>query len=262
MRDLTRNNLQRKLAIIVNGSIRMAPTIQAEVGRDLIISGKFTKEEIKFLMDSLGSGLVQPLKKPGKATTTKTDLERFQAMQNFQTAYQKFPASMSLEREGSRGLKNASELKPFSWRVAILPFIGHQELFEQYRFDEPWDSEANSKLLPQMPVDYRSPTAPDDQPAGNANYQGIADGTGAIGQDKGVRIQDIRDGTANTLLLIETKTSVPWTKPQDLDELPDFDDDATLQYAMADGSTRTMKPIDRDKLKAMITINGGETIQP
>lgn len=438
LRELTRNHLKRQLAIIVNGKIRMAPTILSEVGRDLVITGKFTKEEIKFLMDSLNSGLVQPLSKPTEPIQMKTDLQRLQgvwrivggpsqrlfafdgsaffvstdqsiraaghmtvtstdeqplevrlqsflhsgpigeeklsgrfltdsqmelllkvpfadptppgfapshktesvsvferigdmpssmqqvqallasptlsklndqqsrvlhssllmvmqakqmglvgfveasnkawaadftvkatnqlkqialAFHNFNTAYRKFPASASTTREGSRGV-NASELQPFSWRVAILPFIDEVELFEQYRFDEPWDSEANSKLLSRMPELYRSPTATADQPVGHANYQGIADGTGAIGLEDGFRMHDILDGLSNTLLVMETESSVPWTKPQDLSEVPEFADDAVLRYALADGSVRTMDPVDIEKLKAMITRDGGETVQP
>lgn len=445
LRELTRNNMRRKLAIIVNGKIRMAPTIMAEVGRDIAITGRFTKEEVSFLMNALDSGLVAPLSKREKATQAKTDLERLQgvwrlsgrsdatllafdgwdfyvvddqsiraagrflllhsrgresqkialtnsnfpkestltlsyrfllgdrlelelndpahrektddfginlgkgflvlerigevptgelnasfwrkefrssegrvyslqselrgrielsaalmqivrakgsdvktssagigsessgessqestnqlkqmgiAFHNFASAYRKFPASASMAREGAIGVNDESELKPFSWRVAILPFIEQQELFEQYRFDEPWDSEANSKLLAKMPSVYRRPDASEDQPVGHANYQGIANGASALGIDDGVKFKDIRDGTSNTLLILETKSSVPWTKPQDLSELPEFAGDAVLRYLMADGAVRTMAPVDEEKLKALITRDGGERIEP
>lgn len=445
LRELTRNNMRRRLAIIVNGKIRMAPTIMAEVGRDIAITGRFTKEEVSFLMNALDSGLVAPLSKRGKAMQAKTDLERLQGVwrlsgrsdatlfgfdgldfyvadgrsiraaghlaamtsgdgdlgevlitnliptksapqlfvyrfltgdrlefelkdsisiansnglgldvgegsfiverlgdfptdalevvllsrrfrstltrqdsqesgshslqvvlpvvtmlmnakkmgveavvkaggkiravdrdaqsinqliqmaigfHNFASAYRKFPASASMAREGAIGVNDESELKPFSWRVAILPFIEQQELFEQYRFDEPWDSDANSKLLAKMPSVYRRPDASEDQPVGHANYQGIANGASALGIDDGVKFKDIRDGTSNTLLILETKSSVPWTKPQDLSELPEFAGDAVLRYLMADGSVRTMDPVDEEKLKALITRDGGERIEP
>ncbi|MGB7323999.1 MAG: protein kinase [Rubripirellula sp.] len=433
IRSLTRGNLRRQLAIIVNGKIRMAPTINDEVGRDIAISGKFSVEEVKFLMDSLGSGLVQPLSKPADATKSKTDLQRLQGVwrsvtkpenalisfdksnfvlaagqtvlaagkltltdgkqkqisvnyslptgqsqqlagyrfisedkivlqwtldpspvlstnfdddrsidvvvierigdvpssmeqlitltnspqlrniasdtrgkilqaatrimqvtsmgingsaefrkkvqtvndeaessnklkqlavgfHNFHAAYRKFPASASTEREGSVGVNFKSQLQPFSWRVAILPFVDEQQLFEQYRFTEPWDSEANLKLLDQMPDIFRSPTAPPDQPTGHANYQGIANGTGALGTTDGFMLRDIRDGTSNTLLIIETESSVPWTKPQDLGKIPEFTNDAVLRYALADGSVQKMQPIDMDKLNALVTRDGGETV--
>jgi hypothetical protein len=45
-----------------------------------------------------------------------------------------------------------------SWRVLILPYLGHEDLFNAYHFDEPWDGPNNSKLLPLMPDVYRCPT--------------------------------------------------------------------------------------------------------
>src|SRR5262245_19784659 len=38
-----------------------------------------------------------------------------------------------------------------SWRVALLPYLEAQPLYNEYHFDEPWDSEHNKKLIPKMP---------------------------------------------------------------------------------------------------------------
>src|SRR5262245_40501582 len=35
-----------------------------------------------------------------------------------------------------------------SWRVLILPFLGHADLHRRFRLDEPWDSPHNLALLP------------------------------------------------------------------------------------------------------------------
>ncbi len=45
---------------------------------------------------------------------------------------------------------------PHSWRVALLPYIGRQELFNQYNFNEPWDGPNNHKLLDKIPSIYRA----------------------------------------------------------------------------------------------------------
>ncbi len=42
-----------------------------------------------------------------------------------------------------------------SWRVDILPFLGQEALFAQYKQNEPWDSENNKKVLAQMPDVFR-----------------------------------------------------------------------------------------------------------
>ena len=38
-----------------------------------------------------------------------------------------------------------------SWRVAILPQLGHQALYTEFHQDEPWDSPHNKALLERMP---------------------------------------------------------------------------------------------------------------
>lgn len=53
MRSLTRNFLGRRLGVIVNGELVMAPTIRAEIGERAMITGNFTKAEAQALVDSL-----------------------------------------------------------------------------------------------------------------------------------------------------------------------------------------------------------------
>jgi hypothetical protein len=55
--------------------------------------------------------------------------------------------------------KDGKPCQPYSWRVAILPFIEQQALYNAYKFDEPWDSEANKKVLEAMPPIFRHPAA-------------------------------------------------------------------------------------------------------
>lgn len=183
------------------------------------------------------------------------------AFHNFHATYRKFPGYAN-ELEGSSGVPKGKKTYPFSWRVAILPFIEQNDLFERYRFDEPWDSERNKSLLAEMPAIYRSPFADDDQSSTETNYQGLATKGGLMEEAHGLKLRDCEDGTANTLLLVETKDSVPWTKPQDLtttDIVPLGDEG--LWYALADGSVRQMNPVDQEELEKLITRSGRETIK-
>src|SRR5437879_3096759 len=43
-----------------------------------------------------------------------------------------------------------------SWRVSLLPYIEEQELYKQFKLDEPWDSPHNIRLLPHMPPDSKT----------------------------------------------------------------------------------------------------------
>ncbi|WP_164101283.1 protein kinase domain-containing protein [Candidatus Laterigemmans baculatus] len=193
------------------------------------------------------------------------------AFHNFYAPYGKFPGSTNV-LEGARHSGGKTKLEPFSWRVAILPFIGENELFDQYRFDEPWDSEHNRTLLTKMPEVYRSPLAEGSDkptPAGETHFQGFVGEQTALGTGGGLAMREFRDGTSNTLLIVESQASVPWTKPEDLRfEKPEDAkaikpfDDSPLYYLNADGAAHEMDPVDWEKLAKLITRNGGEVVRP
>jgi hypothetical protein len=66
-----------------------------------------------------------------------------------------------------------------------------------------------------MPKVYECAAAP--KPPGETIYR-VFVGNGAAFEDRrGLRMTEFLDGTANTILIVEAKQSVPWTKP---DELP------------------------------------------
>jgi len=184
------------------------------------------------------------------------------AFHNFHDVYRKFPGSANTREGGkSSGDKKAY---PFSWRVALLPFVEGQELFQQYRFDEPWDGPNNIKLLDKLPDVYRSRLAKPDQPVGHTNYQGFTGPHTALSDSDGVAIKSFLDGTSNTILIVESATSVAWTEPEDIP----FEMSGTVQvkgkpltYLMVDGSVQTMKRLDPVALIKLITRDGGELIE-
>ncbi len=46
-----------------------------------------------------------------------------------------------------------------SWRVRILPYIEHEPLYRQFHLNEPWDSEHNRRLIPEIPRTYGCPSS-------------------------------------------------------------------------------------------------------
>ena len=44
-----------------------------------------------------------------------------------------------------------------SWRVLLLPYLGHRDLFDQYDFSQPWDSPKNLRLLDKTPAVFHDP---------------------------------------------------------------------------------------------------------
>lgn len=194
--------------------------------------------------------------------TAKTRLHLKQiglAFLNYHDAYRKLPGT------ANHHASDKKKLYPYSWRVAILPFIQQNELYEQYHFDEPWDSEHNLALLDRMPAIYRSPFAKESQKAGHTNYQGFAGEQTALGTGDGLPLKEIEDGTANTLLVIDSEETVPWTKPSDLPfptppgQKMDFSREE-IPYVAVDGAVRSLAVKDRNQLSAWITRNGRETI--
>jgi hypothetical protein len=61
MKRLSEDNLNRQLAIIFNNRIVSAPYIRGPFGERAHISGRFKQEEVRFLMQALSGGLVDPL---------------------------------------------------------------------------------------------------------------------------------------------------------------------------------------------------------
>jgi prepilin-type processing-associated H-X9-DG protein len=177
------------------------------------------------------------------------------AMHNYHSANNSFPAHAIYSKDG----------KPLlSWRVAILPFIEQQDLYNEFHLDEPWDSEHNKRLIERMPMVYACPDTPHQ--AGTTPYQ-VAVGKGTMFEaPEGHGIQEITDGTSNTIMVAESSRGVTWTKPDDMsfgDELPRVGSRHPGGYnaAFGDGSVRFIKQtIDEAVLRALFTRNGGEVI--
>jgi len=105
-----------------------------------------------------------------------------------------------------------------SWRVLLLPDLGHADLYAQYRFDEPWDGPHNRQLLARMPSVYGCP-ADGKRAAGITNYFAIVGPQTAWPEYCALSWNEhVTDGTSNTVCLMESvDTGITWLEPRDLD---------------------------------------------
>jgi hypothetical protein len=154
-----------------------------------------------------------------------------------------------------------------SWRVAILPYIEENDLYKQFKLDEPWDSDHNKKLLEKMPKIY-APVGVKTKDKHSTFYQ-VFTGKGTMFDgDQGIRFAQVTDGLSNTIMVIEAGTPVPWTKPDDLPydakkPLPKLGGlfDGGFHIALGDGSVRFVRPNFNERiLRLAITRDDGEAI--
>ncbi len=154
-----------------------------------------------------------------------------------------------------------------SWRVAILPYVEQEELYKEFKLDEPWDSANNKKLIDKMPKLYAPVRV--KAKAGETFYQTFT-GKDALFGEKGpqYKISNIPDGTSNTALVVEAGEPVTWTKPADLPfdqkkDLPKLGGlfDGEFHVGLCDGSVmRVKKDFDAQEMKNLIMPADGNVI--
>jgi hypothetical protein len=166
--------------------------------------------------------------------------------------------------------KNGKPL--LSWRVQILPFIEQQALYNQFKLDEPWDSENNAKASQLIIKTFLSPETPlpDKIEYGLTSYRGISGPMTAFEAKGKIKLVDFLDGLSNTIMVIETNELVPWAKPGDypfdpkkgLPKITAPGNRKVFQALFGDGSVRAISTgIAEKTLKALFTRNGGEVIE-
>jgi hypothetical protein len=142
----------------------------------------------------------------------------------------------------------------YSWRVALLPYLGERKLYDQFDKERPWNDPKNIDLLGQMPKVYALPGPASVRPMGQTCFQLLTGRKAAFHEDRMVKKEDLADGAGRTILLVEHQRLVPWTAPLDI-SLPDelgrvqnevlpklglFPGD-TFQVVLFDGSIHRMK---------------------
>ena len=205
------------------------------------------------------------------------------AMHNYLSLYDRFPARAgyglvdieALKKQGEKfpdlTMKPNKNAKPLlSWRVYMLPYLEQVPLYNEFKLDEPWDSDHNKALIAKIPPVYRSGNATLTKAGKTRMLAPVGKGLMFEPDAPGNRIQDVQDGTSNTILFLEAAeaSAVIWSKPDDLtvDEKDPkkglFDPNATVVLiALADGSVHALpKKIDPKTLWHFFTRAGGEVI--
>jgi hypothetical protein len=129
------------------------------------------------------------------------------ALHNYCDVYGCFPPAYVADKYG----------RPMhSWRVLLWPYMGAKEDYDRYDFSEPWDGPHNRLLTDKMPHAYHCPSDDLSRPR-ETSYAAVVGPETVWPDDEVVRFRDVRDGTENTLVIVEVAGSgIPWMEPRDL----------------------------------------------
>lgn len=219
-----------------------------------------------FLCGGVGLALllpaVQAAREAARRMSCRNNLKQVAiALHNYHDTYKTFPPSVINDKDG----------KPMhSWRTMILPFIEQQPLYDRYDSHVPWDSPQNQGVV-NVPIPVYQ--CPSDATAGTGpytNYMYVVGPGGAFDGQKKLSLAQIRDGSSNTILLVEIPGgNKRWAEPGDItvDELMNILDGRTnhpggIQVAMADGSVLFLdQQVDRENLRRMLNPDDGMAVE-
>ncbi|MBI3864463.1 MAG: DUF1559 domain-containing protein [Planctomycetia bacterium] len=194
------------------------------------------------------------------------------AIANYESVHNSLPPAYVADEHG----------RPMhSWRVLILPHLSEQgqEIYDQYRFDEPWNGPNNAKLALRCPDVYRCPECVRQNGRAKAwmtNYVAVVGPETAWPGERALKSREMTDGTTTTILVVEVADSgINWLEPRDL-KLADMmltingpsgncissahTDCARVGFA--DGHVNSLSnSLNPETVRALLTRNGGERVE-
>ncbi|MGE3807365.1 MAG: DUF1559 domain-containing protein [Gemmataceae bacterium] len=186
------------------------------------------------------------------------------ALEKYQKEKGHYPPAALLNSKGEPNL---------SWRVALLPYLGEEELFKQFKLDEPWDSLHNKRLIKKMPQVFRavenfaySDEIDLDGPQGKRGKRlkttdlVFTGPNTAFEGKKGLKSADIDDKTILVLSADSDEVAVYWTKPADLkyepgQPLPEVFgrfNNGPVYVILKNGTFKAIQPDQAGQLKDLI----------
>jgi prepilin-type processing-associated H-X9-DG protein len=179
------------------------------------------------------------------------------ALHNYNDVYGSLPPVVVADANG----------KPlYSGRVLLLPYLEQQPLYSQFDLTKPWDSPENIELSQSRLQVFADPSS--TSPPGFTDYLFVTGTQTIFEAGKTTKFSDIIDGTSNTIMVVEVKSSgVSWAEPgKDLDlsmvkALPQGNHPGGNIVGFADGSVRFVsKNVTPANIHALATKNGGEAV--
>jgi prepilin-type processing-associated H-X9-DG protein len=181
------------------------------------------------------------------------------ALHNYEQAHKVLPPPYTVD---------ASDRPLHSWRTLILPYLEQESLYRTIDLAKPWNDPANAKALGTFVGVFCCYGAV--RPTNNTTtYLAIVSPNGCFFPGQSRSLSEIKDGTSNTLMVIETgeENAVPWMAPVDADEslvmrlgpTTKLHHPGGTNACFVDGSVRFLKASTPGKLRrALMTISGND----
>ena len=154
-----------------------------------------------------------------------------------------------------------------SWRVLLLPYLPNLEdhtVYKKFKFDEPWDSKVNKALIESLPKTYTPIRVKAEK--GQTFYRGFNGPDTVFEAGTQHNRFAMKDGTSNTIMVVEAGEPCIWSKPDDLiysakKPVPKLGGlfDGDFHVLMGDGSTHCGigKKMDGEEFRKLITKSDG-----
>lgn len=209
-----------------------------------------------------------------RQSTCKNNMKQIGlALHNYHDEHGSFPPAYLTDKNGRR---------LHSWRTLLLPFLEQTPLYEKIDLSKPWNEQPKLEYPPLALL--QCPSANVDE--GRTTYLAVIGTETAWRKNGAIGLADFKDDPASTILLIETDhDGRHWAAPKDiaLEDLSLTVNDRTrpslssghsvratwfwqpripvVHVVFADGNTMSIRAdIPPDVLKAMLTIDGGESV--
>lgn len=158
-----------------------------------------------YVVTMLLEPLFRPLRHRGR---TKAD----SALRNVAIAAQAYAT-----RHGGwipAGGTNKDQSPSASWQTQLLPFLERADLYDPLQFDRPWNRGGNARIAATSVVPFLNPDISEREPVDGFAITHQAANSQVFGPDRGIQIDNLRDGSTCTILIGEIGSSFPpWARP-------------------------------------------------
>ena len=149
---------------------------------------------------------VQTVRESSRRTSCMNNIRQIVlAIHNFESANGQLPCDFVVTTP-------TGEMLTHSWRIQLLPYIDHNNVYAAYDLNEPWDGPQNSKLVNELT--WSCFECPSNSKPGRTTYKLVVGPGTAFAPTKKTLFSDVKDGLSNTIALLEDANNpVNWMEP-------------------------------------------------